>query len=695
MRRWSAKGWGQAKGSDAKVGNFAVGIALGSGDQGQIFRMSNAERLVRANEMKASGVSWIRLDAEWWTVQRLGMVVSSTLTSGQSYSSFTVNATGGGIISIPAGSTLTISDLAGHLLSVVTTSSVVTSSSTSTVIPTQAFTPTSTFSAGSKLGQPFDWSTVDPIVDAFQSAGMNIVVLLNKAPGWALRPVNVTPLFSPRQTPEPSLYAVYCAEAARHFHTAYGVEVYELWNEPNLSTGTDVDGWGYLSVLGFIELAVAAYPAIKAVDPSMFVLSATVATASEFGQAGNSRTVSWSDVSAGATTVSVSCAEAVASEAYGFFSDAADGWPAGTVVQSATTGVGYVLRPPPWSTGGFPAISAKTGATAQVSNSQMAPDFWVARAYEVAAGRPWLDALAIHPYTQPLLPGAQLTQFGGWTVVPNMRATMIANGDGSKLIWMTEIGAPTGAASGCSWPSAASSATSLTVSGTQANPADTDYLITGTGLPAGAYVESAVLKSNWLVRPTTSIVLAQALTTGATTQITVKATSAALTIPSGTALTVLPPVSPSVNSTLRLAIVTTGDVVTSTGSQTVIPISSVSPLYAYPVDSRVDGSVGQTFGAAISAASGVTCSLAGPGVPTVFGMVDEAMQAQIIATAFLSISFGVAGTSGPGASAWPYIGPIFVYCWQDSNAGAFGLVRGDGTPKPALASMGNAIETGT
>lgn len=53
------------------------------------------------------------------------------------------------------------------------------------------------------------------------------------------------------------------------------------------------------------------------------------------------------------------------------------------------------------------------------------------------------DAMGFHPYTYPLLPDNSAS-WNGWQIMESgVRNTMIANGDGNKQIWITELGAPT------------------------------------------------------------------------------------------------------------------------------------------------------------------------------------------------------------------------------------------------------------
>jgi hypothetical protein len=54
-----------------------------------------------------------------------------------------------------------------------------------------------------------------------------------------------------------------------------------------------------------------------------------------------------------------------------------------------------------------------------------------------------------------------------------------------------------------------------------------------------------------------------------------------------------------------------------------------------------------------------------------------------------------AGDGNVGTTPWPYVQAVFVYCWSDAGgtAGPFGLVRADGTSKPALAALTSAAAT--
>lgn len=62
-----------------------------------------------------------------------------------------------------------------------------------------------------------------------------------------------------------------------------------------------------------------------------------------------------------------------------------------------------------------------------------------------AGARDAFDAVAVHPYSFPALPtDASTAEFNTFQKLPTLRATLVANGDADKQVWLTEVGAPTG-----------------------------------------------------------------------------------------------------------------------------------------------------------------------------------------------------------------------------------------------------------
>jgi polysaccharide biosynthesis protein PslG len=83
-------------------------------------------------------------------------------------------------------------------------------------------------------------------------------------------------------------------------------------------------------------------------------------------------------------------------------------------------------------------------APSETADGSMAPATFLARLYRAGAG-PSFDAVGHHPYNypgSPLDPTGDFNHnaFGGVTL--KLRELMLAHGDGDKLIWGTETGAP-------------------------------------------------------------------------------------------------------------------------------------------------------------------------------------------------------------------------------------------------------------
>lgn len=87
-------------------------------------------------------------------------------------------------------------------------------------------------------------------------------------------------------------------------------------------------------------------------------------------------------------------------------------------------------------------------ATDAGDGSEVSPVTFVKGIYS-AGGGPSLDAVAMHPYSYPALPRDPSTaSWNTYERLPLIYDVMATNGDGSKQIWLTEFGAPTGTATG-------------------------------------------------------------------------------------------------------------------------------------------------------------------------------------------------------------------------------------------------------
>ena len=84
-------------------------------------------------------------------------------------------------------------------------------------------------------------------------------------------------------------------------------------------------------------------------------------------------------------------------------------------------------------------VAGALSRAGDVPGVQIAPTTFVTSMY---ANRAQFDILSLHPYTYPFSPDTA-NSGNGWLDVAAIRATMVANGDSAKKIWITELGAPT------------------------------------------------------------------------------------------------------------------------------------------------------------------------------------------------------------------------------------------------------------
>jgi hypothetical protein len=668
---FSGAPWGQAAPSAAvKRGNLTVGVSLGSGYQHYFAALSADRQNAETAKMKAAGITWVRIDVDWSDAQ-------------------------------------------------------------------------------ASAGAGYDFSKAQAAAGPLLAAGLNVLAILLWAPSWALA-VGNNPAVSqgtaadPFATISPEQYADFCGNAAQTLG-ALGISAFELWNEPNLDSGDPgrTLGLGHLSPIGYAALATAAYERIHTMyvpkaggAPTPTVIGGVMSGWPRLDWSPTPRAgASWPAVPAGATSATVSCAAAVAGlpwaggdqyqlvtgSAVSLSTSATDTggqWPAGTYISSVTQGQGYVLSPPPWTTQ-FPSVDASSSGTTFGLGTGYPPDVFLTQLYAASGGKPMFDAVSCHPYAWPGLGAFRYADSGSWAMVPALRQIMLANGDGAKAIWFTEIGAPTGQVFG-SWPSAAATATQLVIDGEDAKAEDLGYLVGAPGLPMGSYVAAVNPGVSWTVLPPTGVTLGQALTAGATVTSLVLTShnAAAVTIPANATLTVwlgngnggdgagfngygeAPFL--TVQTTAAVTIPAGGNGTVGTTSATVPAFPSTytgfEPTSAEPATVQFDRGIGRTWASAVPATTRAVLNLVAPGVATTWSVVpasqapsaisSEDQQALVIAAAYEFV------TSAP----WPYVGPMFVYCWSDAsvgnNAGPYGLTRVDGSAKPSVAALAAVAQTG-
>ena len=667
---------GQPGAGPVKYGNQPIGVSLGSGYQRYFSGLSTAEQNAQIAAMRAAGITWVRMDVDWDAVQ-----------------------------------------------------------------------PSETSS--------FDWDYPMLTVRPMLAAGMNVLPILLWSPTWA-RAVGNNPAVpgDPFPTISPTAFATFCGAAAAQFGPL-GVSAFELWNEPNLDKGgaNSPLGLGYLSPVGYASLAVAAYKAIHSQysgksggAPTPTVVGGALAGWPRLDWPAQPRSgASWQAVAAGAPSATITCSSAVSSDLYKLVAGSAVSvstsggtnglWPSGTYISQVTSS-GYVVSPPPWLPQ-FPAVNASGSGTTFGLETGYPPDVFVAQAYAAAAGLPMFDALSLHPYAWPGFGAFRYVDSGSWALVPAVRQIMVANGDGAKPIWFSEIGMPSGQSFG-SWPATTATSGQLTVTG-DANAEEVGYLAGVAGLPLGTYVAAVNPGTSWTLLPPTGLTVNQTLTPGSsinTLSIIVASTvdvppveggavstvhpSDTITIPSGTTLTVWfgngngydgdtdngyamppmtvtttaaatitpsPPNMPASTATLHIESVT-------------VPAALNSVIPPFPAGGVIQCSanLGQTWGVSVPEATRAVLNILAPGVysPWAIGPLtqspsaisSEDQQATNIPYSFQFVA----------SEPWPYVGPMFIYCWSDAsfsnNAGPFGLTRADGSAKPALAKLTAIAQTG-
>jgi hypothetical protein len=110
------------------------------------------------------------------------------------------------------------------------------------------------------------WAYVDRLVDYAAALGMQVDAIIDNAPVWAEQSV---PTISCTKQPSFNLtaYANFAAEVAARYPVSV-VSAIEMQNAPNLP-GT----WVTPDACGYTELMRQTYPAIKAADPGVTVLT--------------------------------------------------------------------------------------------------------------------------------------------------------------------------------------------------------------------------------------------------------------------------------------------------------------------------------------------------------------------------------------------------------------------------------------
>ena len=113
----------------------------------------------------------------------------------------------------------------------------------------------------------FDWSQYDQLVGAIRSAGMGIDFIIDGTASWASASGNLW-----AQPSSSAQFATWAADVASRYGSG-GSTQYEIWNEPNL-VGT---WYPAPNPAAYTADLIAAYKAIKAVQPTESVISGGLA----------------------------------------------------------------------------------------------------------------------------------------------------------------------------------------------------------------------------------------------------------------------------------------------------------------------------------------------------------------------------------------------------------------------------------
>ena len=123
----------------------------------------------------------------------------------------------------------------------------------------------------------FDWSQLDRAVRSILGTGLSVDLIIDGCPPWAaVAGASGDPSPQPASSAQ---YAKWAAEVAARY-APRGVRIFEIWNEPN-----NVVSWQPApNPAAYTADLVAAYAAIKAVDPSAFIVSGGLAPGPTYGR---------------------------------------------------------------------------------------------------------------------------------------------------------------------------------------------------------------------------------------------------------------------------------------------------------------------------------------------------------------------------------------------------------------------------
>lgn len=115
----------------------------------------------------------------------------------------------------------------------------------------------------------YDWTSTDNLVNSFHDRGTEILGVVTWAPTWSVPPQNQ--LIKHPAPADPATFAEFVSIATKRYQDR--IRTWEIWNEPNIGIAF---GPG-VNVNLYAAMLMQSYTAIKAIDPSIVVVSGATA----------------------------------------------------------------------------------------------------------------------------------------------------------------------------------------------------------------------------------------------------------------------------------------------------------------------------------------------------------------------------------------------------------------------------------
>jgi beta-xylosidase len=116
----------------------------------------------------------------------------------------------------------------------------------------------------------YDWSDSDAVTKAAEAHGFKVLMIVDFVPAWAREAGCSSSKMCPPA--DPDTYGAFAAAVASRY-APYGVQDYEIWNEPNISFRFHPAA----NPAEYVAMLKASYTDIKKVDPSSVVIAGSTA----------------------------------------------------------------------------------------------------------------------------------------------------------------------------------------------------------------------------------------------------------------------------------------------------------------------------------------------------------------------------------------------------------------------------------